>query len=66
MTIGKDILTNKSGEIDTMRIPEDGSYQNKRYEGIGEVLDVDLQQNKEALNKFLGGESSNSVGQIEE
>jgi polyisoprenyl-teichoic acid--peptidoglycan teichoic acid transferase len=66
LTIGKDVLTNKSGEIDTMRIPEDGSYQNKRYEEIGEVLEVDLQQNKEALNKFLGGESSNSVDQIEE
>jgi LCP family protein required for cell wall assembly len=66
LTIGKDILTNESGEIETIRIPEDGSYQNKRYEEIGEVLDVDLQQNKEALNKFLGGESSNSVGQIEE
>ncbi len=32
LTIGKDILTNKSGEIDTLRIPEDGSFQNKRYE----------------------------------
>ncbi len=33
---------------------------------IGEVLEVDLQQNKEALNQFLGGELSNRVGQIEE
>ena len=56
MTIGKDILTNKSGDIETIRIPEDGSFQNKRYEEIGEVLEVDLHQNKEALKKFLGGE----------
>jgi polyisoprenyl-teichoic acid--peptidoglycan teichoic acid transferase len=66
LTIGKDVLTNKSGEIDTMRIPEDGSYQNKRYEEIGEVLEVDLYQNKEALKNFLEGESSNSVSQTEE
>ena len=56
LTIGKDILTNKSGDIETLRIPEDGSFQNKRHEEIGEVLEVDLHQNKEALKKFLGGE----------
>lgn len=56
LTIGKDILTNKSGDIETIRIPEDGSFQNKRYEEVGEVLEVDLHQNKEALKKFLGGE----------
>ena len=53
LTIGKDILTKKSGEIETLRIPEDGSFQNKRYEGLGEVLGVDFQQNKEALKNFL-------------
>ncbi|MCQ6274758.1 LCP family protein [Bacillus sp. V3B] len=56
LTIGKDILTKKSGDIETLRIPEDDSFQNKRYEGIGEVLEADLHQNKEALKKFLGGE----------
>jgi polyisoprenyl-teichoic acid--peptidoglycan teichoic acid transferase len=55
LTIGKDILTKKSGDIETIRIPEDGSFQNKRYEEIGEVLEVDFHQNKEALKKFLGG-----------
>jgi polyisoprenyl-teichoic acid--peptidoglycan teichoic acid transferase len=53
LTIGKDILTKKSGDIKTLRIPEDGSFQNKRYEGLGEVLEVDFQQNKEALKNFL-------------
>ena len=56
LTIGKDILTKKSGDIETLRIPEDGSFQNKRHEEIGEVLEVDLHQNKKALKKFLGGE----------
>ena len=53
LTIGKDILTKKSGEIETLRIPKDGSFQNKRYDGLGEVLGVDFQQNKEALKNFL-------------
>jgi hypothetical protein len=56
LTIGKDILTKKSGDIETIRIPEDGSFQNKRLKEIGEVLEVDFNQNKEALKKFLGGE----------
>lgn len=54
LTIGKDMLTNKSGKVETLRIPEDGSFTNERHEGIGEVLEVDLEQNKSALNKFLG------------
>jgi LCP family protein required for cell wall assembly len=53
-SIGKDILTNKSGDIETLRLPEDGTFENQRYDGIGEVLEVDLQQNKEALKEFLG------------
>ncbi|WP_425462064.1 LCP family protein [Mesobacillus subterraneus] len=53
LTIGKDLLTNKNSEIQTIRIPEDGSFQNERYEGIGEVLEVDLEHNKGALEKFL-------------
>lgn len=53
LTIGKDILTNETGEIQTIRLPEDGSFENERYEGIGEVLEVDFEQNKRALEKFL-------------
>ena len=53
LRIGKDLLTEKSGEIETLRIPEDGSFENKRYEEIGEVLEVDFQQNKETIAEFL-------------
>ena len=56
LTIGKDILTEKSGDVETLRIPENGSFQNKHHEELGEVLEVDFQQNKEALQKFLEGE----------
>ncbi len=63
LTIGKDILTKKSSNIETFRIPEDGSFQNKRDEYLGDVLEVDFDQNIEALNHFLDGKS---VAQNEE
>ena len=53
LTIGKDLLTNKTGDIQTLRIPEDRSFENKRHETLGEVLDVDFDQTKESLNLFL-------------
>ncbi|MCM3572485.1 LCP family protein [Mesobacillus subterraneus] len=53
LTIGKDILTNETGDIQTLRLPEDGSFENETYEGVGEVLEVDLDFNREALEEFL-------------
>ncbi|WP_102262414.1 LCP family protein [Mesobacillus jeotgali] len=53
LAIGKDVLTNQGGEMQTIRIPEDGSFKNESYEGIGEVLEVDLDQNMDALEDFL-------------
>jgi LCP family protein required for cell wall assembly len=57
LTIGKDILIKKSKDIKTIRIPEDGSFQNKRDEELGDVLEVDFDKNIEALNHFLSGKS---------
>ncbi|WLR57459.1 LCP family protein [Mesobacillus subterraneus] len=53
LAIGKDVLTNQGGEIQTIRIPEDGSFENTRQDKIGEVLEVDFDQNKDALEEFL-------------
>ncbi len=63
LTIGKDMLSKKSRDVETIRIPEDGSFENKRDEELGDVLEVDFDQNIEALNQFLGG---NGVAQNEE
>ena len=52
LSIGKDILT-KNSDIETMRIPEDGNFQNKHHEELGDVLETDLPQNKEAIKRFL-------------
>ena len=51
--IGKDLLMEKSNEIKSLRIPEDGSFENKRYDRVGEVLEVQFQQNKETITEFL-------------
>ncbi|MBS8263717.1 LytR family transcriptional regulator [Mesobacillus boroniphilus] len=53
LAIGKDVLTNKAGEMQTIRIPQDGSYVNMRQEEIGEVLEVDFDQSKDDLKAFL-------------
>ena len=53
MKIGKDLLMEKSNEIKSLRIPENGSFENERYDGVGEVLEVDFQQNKETIVEFL-------------
>lgn len=62
LTIGKDIITKKSGNLETFRLPENGSFENKRVDGLGAVLDVDFDKNISALNQFLDG---NSVAQNE-
>lgn len=53
LEIGKDVLTKESGEIQTMRLPKDGGFQNEHYSGIGDVLEVDFDLNREALKEFL-------------
>ena len=53
LKIGKDLLAENSSGIETLRIPEDGSFENERYDGVGEVLEVDFQQNKETIAEFL-------------
>jgi len=53
LSIGKNVLTKESGEIETLRIPEDGSFENKRHDTLGDVLEIDFAQNKQALQAFL-------------
>lgn len=57
LSLGKDLLTNNSSKIQTLRIPVNGSFTNERFDNAGDVLSIDLAQNKQALAEFL---SSNS------
>ncbi|MEH7331784.1 LCP family protein [Neobacillus drentensis] len=52
-SLGKDLLTNQSNELNTMRIPVDGSFTNEQFKNAGAVLSINLEQNKSALNEFL-------------
>lgn len=50
-----DFLLSPPDQIETMRLPVEGSYTNARYSHAGSVLEIDLDENKEALNAFLNG-----------
>lgn len=53
LTIGKGMLVGgKTKELETLRIPVEGSFSDKRVD-VGAVLDIDLEENKEALKSFL-------------
>jgi polyisoprenyl-teichoic acid--peptidoglycan teichoic acid transferase len=53
LSLGKDLLTNKTNDLKTLRIPVKDSYSDKRFEGVGAVLSINLEQNKSALSEFL-------------
>ena len=51
--IGKDYITKNNRNIDTFRIPVEGKFKPQRISGIGEVLRVDIDANREAVGEFL-------------
>jgi polyisoprenyl-teichoic acid--peptidoglycan teichoic acid transferase len=57
----KDVLLSNSNEIDKLTIPIKGSYDFGRYEGVGSVIELDYDENVQALKEFLNGKSSREV-----
>lgn len=53
VTIGKGLLTAKSQGMETMRVPVENSFTDKRVAGAGLVLSIDLEKNKQAIQNFL-------------
>lgn len=53
LTIGKGLITGNSKGMETMRIPVEGSFEDKRVQGSGLVLSINLEKNKGALQDFL-------------
>lgn len=41
-------------EIEKLTIPVEHSYQFSSYEGVGSVIEIDVEQNKKALSEFIG------------
>ncbi|HZH62159.1 MAG TPA: LCP family protein [Metabacillus sp.] len=54
----KDFILNTPEDIETLTIPIEGSYTNERYSHAGSVLEIDMEENKAALEEFLNGDST--------
>lgn len=52
MYIGKDFLSKENRNIDTLRIPVDGAWNDATIHGAS-VLSIDLEKNKAAIHDFL-------------
>jgi polyisoprenyl-teichoic acid--peptidoglycan teichoic acid transferase len=61
ISLVKDVLLSNSDEIDKLTIPVEGSYGFGRYEGVGSVIELDYEENIQALKDFLSGKSSKEV-----
>ncbi|MFJ7886500.1 LCP family protein [Lysinibacillus xylanilyticus] len=57
LTIGKGIVNGKSKGMETLRIPVADSYEDKRT-NVGDVLDINLDKNKQALEEFLSSKEN--------
>jgi hypothetical protein len=61
LTIAKGMITGgKTKELETLRIPVEGSFSDARVD-VGAVLDIDVEQNKEALKTFLTSTENDTV-----
>ncbi len=47
------MLFEKGNDIESMRIPLEGTYTDERYDHAGLVLRIDLDENKKAIQSFL-------------
>ena len=57
LTIGKGLLSGKAQGMETMRIPVENSFEEERLNRVGEVLTIDFEKNKQALQEFLSAEA---------
>jgi polyisoprenyl-teichoic acid--peptidoglycan teichoic acid transferase len=53
LSMGKGLISKDNRDIETMRIPVEGSYEDQRVSGAGAVLAIDLEANRQALEEFL-------------
>ncbi|MGG3916182.1 LCP family protein [Rossellomorea vietnamensis] len=57
ISIAKDILLSNTSDMDKLTLPVKGSYTNGSYSGVGSVLEIDFEENIQALKDFLSGKS---------
>ncbi|MCT1904443.1 LCP family protein [Oceanobacillus sojae] len=56
LTIGKGLISGSEHPMETLRIPVDNSFWNARTDA-GAVLEIDIEQNKQALHEFLSADT---------
>ncbi|MGG4168222.1 LCP family protein [Rossellomorea vietnamensis] len=61
ISIAKDILLSNTSDMDKLTLPVEGSYTNRSYSGVGSVLEIDFEENIQALKDFLSGENSDEA-----
>lgn len=49
-----ELMTSGGVEIDKLTIPVEGSYSFASYQHAGSVIELDLEENKQAISKFIG------------
>lgn len=47
------VLLNKGAEVETLTIPEKGTYSFSSYSHAGSVIELNIEKNKEAISTFL-------------
>lgn len=57
LTLGATFILNPVSNVETLRVPVENSYTNKYTKHAGEVLNLDLQRNKDAISKFFSKEA---------
>lgn len=70
LAVVKDFFLNPPADIETLTIPVDQSYTMESYEHAGSVLEIDFEENKQAIDQFLNENTvisqNASAGQQEE
>jgi polyisoprenyl-teichoic acid--peptidoglycan teichoic acid transferase len=53
LSMGKDFISGDRSAIKTFRIPAEGTFEDRRIDGIGDVLWIDEEANKTAFHEFI-------------
>jgi polyisoprenyl-teichoic acid--peptidoglycan teichoic acid transferase len=53
LVMGKDFISGNRSEVKTFRIPVQGTYEDRRIDGVGLVLWIDEEANKKAFHEFI-------------
>lgn len=61
LSVGKDFFLNPIHDIETLTIPVQGGFSERRYSHAGEVLEPDFDKNKEELFEFFDLENNHNV-----